>query len=233
MPMLNHVICEKRTYQKDLVSHQHEYGQFLFPLHGSVEIKVKEQEIKVDSTKILYLPPKLDHHYRSKERNEFLILDVPLQYLPELGSKVDIAFDSQWSAIRHLLLEELHSSFSSSSLMELTRYIISKLPKPIPPSIDYIHQHFKEPIGLETLAAIEHYHPVYYSAWFKKQTGKSFTRYISDLRLTEAKNLLAVSAWPITKISEELGFENSSSFIRWFGNHEGISPLHYRILQKR
>ncbi len=34
----------------------------------------------------------------------------------------------------------------------------------------------------------------------------------------------------MSKISEELGFENSSSFSRWFVNAEGISPQKYRIL---
>jgi YesN/AraC family two-component response regulator len=108
--------------------------------------------------------------------------------------------------------------------------VSSKLHSSNPASIDYIHKHFKESIRLETLAKIEHYHPVYYSAWFKKKTGKSPKVYISELRLKEAKHLLISTGWSMSKISEELGFENSSSFTRWFASCEGISPQKYRIL---
>jgi len=171
----------------------------------------------------------LEHDYRSMDRNEFLILDVPAHYLPEHTTNMHIQLDKQWSAIRYLLLEEANMD-QGSSLMDLARYVVSKLQTSNPASIDYIHNHFKEPIKLETLAKIEHYHPVYYSSWFKKKTGKSLKSYVSELRLQEAKNFLVSTSWSMSKISEELGFENSSSFTRWFGNCEGVAPQKYRIL---
>jgi AraC-like DNA-binding protein len=230
MKTSNHLTCEKRSYRRDFISHQHDFGQFLFPLQGSLDIKTKGQEITINPEHGFYLPPKLDHDYRSMDRNEFLILDVPCQYLPESTEDLHIQLDKQWSAIRYLLLEEANHPDTSSSLVELTRYVVSKLQLSNPTSIDYIHQHFKEPIRLETLAAIEHYHPVYYSSWFKKKTGRSLNRYITELRLKEAKHLLLSTGWSMTRISEELGFENSSSFTRWFGNCEGIAPQKYRVL---
>ncbi|MEI3613121.1 helix-turn-helix transcriptional regulator [Pseudogracilibacillus sp. SO30301A] len=143
-----------------------------------------------------------------------------------------IQIDKQWASIRYLLLEEARSQEKSSSLIDLTRYVTNKLQISRPPSIEYIHNHYKEPIRLETLAKIEHYHPVYYSTWFKQKTGKSPKVYISELRLREAKYLLLSTAWSMTRISEEIGFENSSSFTRWFVNSEGIPPKQYRLLNK-
>jgi YesN/AraC family two-component response regulator len=230
MESVNQVTCEKRSYSREFKSHQHEFGQFLFPLQGSLDLQTKRQEIKLNSDHCFYLPPKLDHNYRSIDRNEFLILDIPTQYLPEDTSSMYIKLDKQWDSIRYLLLEEAKSQENTSSLVDLTRYVTNKLQISKPPSIDYIHKHFKESIRLETLAKIEHYHPVYYSAWFKKKTGKSPKVYISELRLKEAKHLLISTGWSMSKISEELGFENSSSFTRWFASCEGISPQKYRIL---
>jgi YesN/AraC family two-component response regulator len=165
------------------------------------------------------------------DRNEFLILDIPTAYLPEESSSMYIQLDQQWSSIRYLLLEEAGNQGNASSLADLTRFVAGKLQIAKPPSIDYIHKHYKESIRLEALAKIEHYHPAYYSAWFKKKTGKSPKGYISDLRLKEAKHLLMSTSWSMSVISGELGFENSSSFTRWFTRCEGIAPQKYRILK--
>ncbi|WP_436374849.1 AraC family transcriptional regulator [Cytobacillus sp. BC1816] len=225
------ITCEKRSYSREFHSHQHEFGQFLFPLQGSLDIQTKWQEIKLDPEYCFFLPQGVDHNYRSMDRNEFLVLDIPTAYLPEESSSMYIQLDQQWSSIRYLLLEEAENQGNTSSLADLTRYVASKLQIAKPPSIDYIHRHFKESIRLETLAQIEHYHPAYYSAWFKKKTGRSPKAYISDLRLKEAKHLLKSTSWSMSVISGELGFENSSSFTRWFNRCEGVAPQKYRILK--
>jgi YesN/AraC family two-component response regulator len=232
MENFNQITCEKRSYSREFTSHQHEFGQFLFPLQGSLDIQTKWQEINLNSDYCFYLPPKFDHNYRSIDRNEFLILDIPTQYLPEDTSSMYIKLDKQWASVRYLLLEEAKCKENISSLIDLTRYVTNKLQISKPPSIDYIHKHYKESIRLETLAKIEHYHPVYYSVWFKKKTGKSLKDYISELRLKEARHLINSTVWSMSRISEELGFENSSSFTRWFVSCEGISPQKYRILNK-
>ncbi|KKB35326.1 helix-turn-helix transcriptional regulator [Bacillus thermotolerans] len=230
MERVNDITCEKRTYSREFISHEHDFGQLLFPLQGSLDIQTERQEIKLDPDHCFYLPPKLVHHYRSVDRNEFLILDIPMHYLPEDTSSMYTQLDQQWASIRYLLLEEAKSQEGAAALADLTRYITNKLHRSTAPSIDYIHKHFREPIRLETLASLEHYHPAYYSAWFKKKTGKSPKVYISELRLKEAKHLLLSTGWSMSRISEELGFENSSSFTRWFVRWEGTSPQKYRIL---
>nr|WP_263327180.1 hypothetical protein [Neobacillus sp. Marseille-Q6967] len=152
MQTVNHVTCEKRSYTREFTSHQHDFGQFLFPLKGSLDIQTKWQEINLNSDYCFYIPPKLEHNYRSMDRNEFLILDIPSQYLPEDTSDMYIRLDKQWTSIRYLLLEEAKSQENLSSLVNLTRYVTNKLQISKPPSIEFIHKHYKEPIKLETLA---------------------------------------------------------------------------------
>ncbi|WP_047980516.1 helix-turn-helix domain-containing protein [Ornithinibacillus contaminans] len=233
METVNHITCEKRSYTRDFQSHHHAFGQFLFPLQGSLDIQMQWQEINLNADYCFYIPPNLEHNYRSMDRNEFLIVDIPLHYLPDNTSDMYIRLDKQWNAIRYLLLEETENHDNMSSLVNLTRYVTDKLQTSNPPSIEYIHQHYKEAIRIETLASIEHYHPVYYSAWFKKKTGKSPKVYITELRLKEAKHLLTSTNWSISDISEEFRFENSSSFTRWFVQCTGISPQKYRNLNNR
>ncbi len=225
----NQIVCEKRSYSKKLDSHAHAFGQFLFPLQGTLDISIDRQEIQLGTDHCFYVPPYYTHSYRSGDRNEFLILDIPTSYLPGETEITLSALDGQWSAIRFLLLEEAKQpSNISTGLPELVRYVGEKIRRATPPSIDYIHRHFRESIRIEDLAAMEHYHPVYYSTWFKEKTGKNPKAYISELRLNEAKRLLRGTSRTITQISAEIGFENSSSFTRWFTLKVGTSPQNYR-----
>ncbi|MBD5048883.1 helix-turn-helix domain-containing protein, partial [Xanthomonas citri pv. citri] len=64
--------------------------------------------------------------------------------------------------------------------------------------------------------------------WFKKQTGKSPQNYIADLRLEEAKRMLMERNETLTVVSEALGFQNLSSFTRWFTKSTGMPPRLYR-----
>ncbi|MFP4976603.1 AraC family transcriptional regulator [Paenibacillus sp. CN-4] len=231
--MMNQVICETRSYTNEFTLHEHEYAQFLFPLKGSLDLQTEWQEVQLNPDYCFYLPPGSVHNFRSVGSNEFLILDIPTRFLPENTTDMYIRLDQQWASIRYLLEEEATNQGNLPSLEHLTRYVANKLQTSLPPSVEYIHHHFKEPIRLETLAQIEHYHPIYYSAWFKRKTGKSPKVYIAELRLKEAKHLLRSTEWSMSAISEELRFENSSSFTRWFVNWEGISPHKYRILNMR
>lgn len=227
------MVCEKRTYSKEFQSHTHEYGQFLFPLEGSLDIQTEQQRLHLNADYCFYLPPHFKHVYRSNVRNEFLILDMPYTFVTNALESMYIPLDEQWKSIRYLLLEEAsHREQNSSGIRDLTGYVSHQLRKSGSPSIEYIHHHYKEAITLDTLAAMEHYHPVYYSAWFKRKTGKSPSVYINQLRLDEAKQMLGTTSWSMTTISQELGFENSSSFTRWFVKNVGNTPKQYRIIQK-
>jgi AraC-like DNA-binding protein len=232
MDRSNHVICEKRSYSKEIQSHQHGFGQFLFPLQGSLEINTHWQEINLTSEYCFYLPPTFNHDFRSTVRNEFLILDIPTNFLLWDTESMYLRLDEQWTSIRFLLLEEVgNKNKESAALRDLTRYVAHKLKSSTPASIEYIHNHYRESINLDTLAGIENYHPIYYSTWFKRKTGKSPKVYITELRLKEAKKLLLTSSWTISLISEEIGFENSSSFTRWFVKWEGMTPQKYRMIK--
>lgn len=228
---LKQIVCEKRSYSSEFLSHEHEFGQLLFPLQGSLHMQTKSLEITLEPDHCFYLPPMHNHVFHSTDRNEFLILDIPTHVLPGKTESLFKRLDQQWTSIRFLLLEEAGSKGNdSAALMDLTRYVTRKLQVSLSPSIDYIHRHFKESISLQTLAELEHYHPVYYSSWFKQRTGKSPKVYIADLRLKYAKELLLTTTWSISSISEEVGFENSSSFTRWFVKSECMPPQKYRMM---
>lgn len=235
MENLTQVVCEKRIYTEEANTHQHAYGQFLFPLKGLLSMETDNGMLELDGNHAFYLPPSRRHTFSSPSSNECLTLDIPEHYLSDPISSLDeqyVDLNEQWKSIRYLLLEEASQDRSSAALSQLVQFIGTKLKKKPYASVQYIHDHFASKIDLDRLAKIEHYHPSYYSAWFKKVTGKKVGTYIHHVRLEESKRLLLETSWSITNISQEVGYEYPSSFTRLFGQHIGCSPHHYRTIMK-
>lgn len=226
------IVCEKRIYNEVVTSHHHTHGQFLFPLHGSMDLKTDNHKINLTPEHCFYLAPYTDHVFHSADQNEFLVLDIPLRMLPGNTRDMYENMDESWSAVKYLLMEELKNAENPAALGNLTNYIANKIRTVTPPSIEYINKNFRHQLNLETLAQIENYHPSYYSKWFKKQTGKSVKEYINKLRREEAEYMLTVTDWSVTRIAGEMDFENISSFTRWFVKNTGVSPHIFRELKK-
>lgn len=66
------------------------------------------------------------------------------------------------------------------------------------------------------------------SHMFKNRSGISLSEYCNDLKLRDAKKLLASTDIPITQIALDSGFSSTSYFIHLFNKKFGISPLKYR-----
>ncbi len=89
----------------------------------------------------------------------------------------------------------------------------------------YILHHYGEKnISAETLAAQVYLSPGYLSAIFKEETGVTLNRYIREVRMSKAKELLENTNMKITQIAKEVGFSNSSYFCRSFREYFGSSP---------
>ena len=97
--------------------------------------------------------------------------------------------------------------------------------------IEYIQQHYREPLDLESIAAEFGITPVYLSAWFKKNVGINLSAHITNVRMEQAKRLLLEKrSAKVQDIAQEVGIPSISTFIRQFKNHTGTTPDQYRKL---
>ena len=89
----------------------------------------------------------------------------------------------------------------------------------------YIQHHYNEKnIAAEELASMVYLSPGYLSAVFKEETGVTLNRYIREVRMNKARELLEGTNMKIAQIAKEVGFSNSSYFCRSFREFFGCSP---------
>ncbi|AJY77332.1 response regulator transcription factor [Paenibacillus beijingensis] len=95
-------------------------------------------------------------------------------------------------------------------------------------ALDYIAAHYTENLSLQSVADIVHLSKSYFSLYFKKLTGRNFIDYLIELRIREAKRLLAQNESRIYDIAKAAGFKDVKYFSKVFKKMTGLTPLEYR-----
>ena len=94
--------------------------------------------------------------------------------------------------------------------------------------IEYIQKHYKEDIYLELLADMFNTSSSYLSRLIKQETSVTFSQYLNNLRIEDAKHQLINTNNTITDIYTGLGFTNRSTFVRVFKSIVGLTPSEFR-----
>ena len=97
---------------------------------------------------------------------------------------------------------------------------------------EYLCKNFQNPIKIEEVAKLVNMSPSAFSHFFKKRTQRTFSNYLSDLRIGNAAKLLIETDKTISEICYESGFNNLSNFNRAFKNQKGCTPKEFRMQQK-
>ena len=66
------------------------------------------------------------------------------------------------------------------------------------------------------------------SSLFKKETGMSFTTYLTDVRIEQAKRLLKETSIGIAEIARMVGYNDAKHFSKLFTKTVGIKPVEFR-----
>lgn len=98
---------------------------------------------------------------------------------------------------------------------------------------DHINQHFERQILLEEISDVASMTVPAFCRYFKKSTGKTFTRFVNEYRIVQARRLLSETTKSITDICYECGFNNFSHFNKLFKEFTGKSASKYRSELKR
>lgn len=151
----------------------------------------------------------------------------------KLGAKIERLAEKEGFKKILILLEILHSLAKSEdyTLLNADGYAFEAEPQDsakIDVIFKHINQNFQEHISLDDIADKVSMTVPAFCRYFKKVTGKTFTKLVNEYRVVHATKLLSESNKSIADISFECGFNNFSHFNKLFKEFTGKSASKYR-----
>lgn len=135
--------------------------------------------------------------------------------------------------ILYLFLEELinlnaTTNFEIDQVQLKKRTTREEIYKRIHNAKDYIQSCYDENICLEGLSKICFLNPYHLLREFKKYFKTTPHKYLTHIRMQEAKKLIEKNSSSLFDIAVKVGYEDVSSFSKLFKNHFGMAPQIYR-----
>ncbi|ADL04996.1 response regulator transcription factor [Lacrimispora saccharolytica] len=94
---------------------------------------------------------------------------------------------------------------------------------------EYIRINFMNDLSMSETARAVGYSEPYFCRMFKLQFGQSFTSYLAEYRVREAKKLLVQPNVNVKEVGVRVGYADSNYFTKVFKRLEGVNPSEYRI----
>jgi len=92
----------------------------------------------------------------------------------------------------------------------------------------FVLAHYSENINRDKMADMVNLSPGYFSNLFRSEVGMSFSDYLIQVRIENAKSLLRRFDLSVEAISKKCGFNSLAHFSRTFKDRCGLSPLKFR-----
>ncbi|WP_245562289.1 AraC family transcriptional regulator [Niabella aurantiaca] len=93
---------------------------------------------------------------------------------------------------------------------------------------EYTIRNFRRKIQLREIAAVASISPSSFCRYFKLRTRKTYSQFITELRIGHVCKQLVETDTPIKRLCYESGFNNFTSFHKCFKQITGMSPLVYQ-----
>lgn len=95
-------------------------------------------------------------------------------------------------------------------------------------AIDYIYENYEKPLTLDYMAKYLGLNKCYFCKLFRLETGKTFSRFLNEVRIKKSKELLLNTNLSILDIALTVGYNNQNYYNMSFKKLTGVTPLKYR-----
>lgn len=96
--------------------------------------------------------------------------------------------------------------------------------------IESMHANLGEQLTIDDMARTAMFSKFHFSRVFQRATGVTPGRFLSAIRIEEAKRLLVSTTWSVTEISHKVGYASVGTFSSRFRSSVGVAPTTYRRL---
>ena len=128
-------------------------------------------------------------------------------------------------------IDEMFSYLTKTMVTSFRQAILDKQledNKPIRDAKQYIKKQYKKSITLEIVSEYIGFNATYFSSLFKKETGITFSEYLTSVRMEKAKELLKETNMSVSSICEEVGYNDYKNFTKGFNKYTNLKPNEYR-----
>jgi len=92
----------------------------------------------------------------------------------------------------------------------------------------FIMKNYKNEIYIEEIASKLNMSIGSFSRYFKHHTRKTFSNYVTEIRISQACQMLIEDRHSVSEIGYMVGFENQSNFYRHFKKYTVLTPKEYK-----
>jgi AraC-like DNA-binding protein len=93
----------------------------------------------------------------------------------------------------------------------------------------YICSRYQHALTLTEVAAAIPVSPFYLAHLFRRSRGTTFLKYLTEIRMGEARKILATSSVPVSVVSARVGYLSEKRFRVLFNRAFDVSPAKYRM----
>ena len=222
---------------------------FEYILSGSGYIEVNSEKFKVSTNDVYIIEPGQDHTYYSDPKNPFKKIwinfysDIFKEIFNSFGLSGKTVFKNSETLELFEQIQNLKkvSNFSDDLCYEIAPILFKILCKLAMNSSTlitvsktakltkkYIDDNIYTNISIDDIADNLRLSKAHIIRDFTKNYGISPYNYIIEQKIALAKKMLVLHNMNITEISNQLGFEDTNYFSKFFKKKTGISPSQYR-----
>lgn len=216
------------------------HGQYLGAIMaGQVQLA---NPVDQDQLEYMHMRTRIEHDDALEKKIEEYKKQLPSLSLDKIKAIGNMLFD-----FTELIIHQNHEMIFTTDTLKSRRQTdqnhvtYSELnpvvnPENVPPSsypflkpaFKMLSQSIEQKLSVDEMAAICNVSVNYFSKCFSKTTGLRFAAYQNQLKVQQAEKLLKTTNRTVTEISDNLGFESPSYFIKCFKQLLGVTPSNYR-----
>lgn len=99
--------------------------------------------------------------------------------------------------------------------------------------MQYLQKHYYEDVSLDTLGELFQMNGSYLGRVFRKETGNTVLKYVTNLRIEKAKYLLRSRNYTVSETAYRVGYQTSQYFSQIFMKTVGVSPQEYKRWEEK
>lgn len=251
---------EKTLRYIDIPAHRHGFIECACVLNGTLRHIIGDQELVQPAGTFTYLPSAAEHCLQPEpdclcltikvKSSTFLKFQLP--NFPYFSSPLIFSFGSD-SYIREqmamLCYQQEQELTYSDTIMEnifqtmmiyLMQNYMETITFPVPNQparkeiieiLNFMFENYQD-VTLKSLSEEFHYSESYLSNLFHHYTGETFSQVLRRHKLQRAKEYLITTKWNLERICENVGYKDTTQFIRIFKEQYGCTPGQYRKQHK-